>query len=79
MKQIPPTPRNCDHCGNNYTVMFAGKIGGVKSRICGECVIKYANLMIERAHACGLDWYDKPAKFGKQEPLEKVPYDDGPL
>lgn len=58
----PPTPSNCGFCGGNGEVecpdsgtkkriMIRGKIGGMKSRICGECILREADGIVERAMA----------------------------
>lgn len=42
-KIIPPTPSNCEFCGQHYSYITRGKVGGMKARICDECVITFAN------------------------------------
>lgn len=45
----PPTPANCEFCGLDSTVLFRGKVGGFKARICGTCVLDYAKIIAARA------------------------------
>lgn len=47
----PPTPSNCEFCGNPHEIIIRGKIGGLKARICGACVILYAEELVRRAEA----------------------------
>lgn len=47
----PPTPTACEFCGKPHDVIFRGKVGGMKPRICGECVLGYVYEIAERAAA----------------------------
>jgi ribosome-binding protein aMBF1 (putative translation factor) len=47
----PPTPSNCEFCGHRHKKIIRGKIGGMKPRICEDCVIRYAIEIVRRTEA----------------------------
>ena len=54
MTDIPaPKDPRCHFCGNPHLVMKRGKIGGLRSLICGPCVTAFADEI-----AIAADQYD---------------------
>ncbi len=47
----PPTRRTCDFCGEEHLVKFLGKVGGMRSQICGKCVLAFADVIFSAAWA----------------------------